>query len=376
MVVVNVGPVGDDSIAQRLWVLPYGRASVLFVVLAGVGMSFFLSRDIDPLRRRATVLWRAALLMIGGLGLQLAAGGISVILPLYGALFVLVLLVHRLRTRTLGALAVSWALLGPVVVVVAAETGVGRATGSASALGDAPVEIVRELLLTGRYPLVTWVVPFLAGLWLGRTDLRDRRSLRRLVVVGGIGAVVSFVVAQVTRAGIGADADVGVARLVTGAAHGQMPLWLISSVGGALAVIAAALLWWPRFSRYAAPLVPVGRWALSLYVLHVLLLAVVRAPQGFSLPEGIVVSVLMVTAFCVLVPVLESKFGVGPLERILRSAPWEAIGRRSTSDPVANPVARGSGRADSPDVAVAPPRLTSAHQVPGPAPALIRNKAL
>jgi uncharacterized membrane protein len=39
MVMVHVGPTGQSDIAGRLYALPHGRASVLFVLLAGVGVS-------------------------------------------------------------------------------------------------------------------------------------------------------------------------------------------------------------------------------------------------------------------------------------------------------------------------------------------------
>ncbi len=38
MIVINVGPVGSQSLLQRLYLLPYGRASVLFVVVACIGI--------------------------------------------------------------------------------------------------------------------------------------------------------------------------------------------------------------------------------------------------------------------------------------------------------------------------------------------------
>ncbi len=69
MIIVNVGPVGSQSLLQRLYLLPYGRASVLFVVVAGIGMGYLLNRR--PERERwSTVTWRAALLFAGGVALQ------------------------------------------------------------------------------------------------------------------------------------------------------------------------------------------------------------------------------------------------------------------------------------------------------------------
>jgi hypothetical protein len=79
MIVVNVGPTDATSLLHRLYLLPYGRASALFVVIAGIGMGFLLGRGSGrpPGRRDGAwpvVLWRAGLLVAGGMALPLDLG--------------------------------------------------------------------------------------------------------------------------------------------------------------------------------------------------------------------------------------------------------------------------------------------------------------
>src|SRR5699024_926419 len=89
MIAVNVGPRGGFSLVVTLYRIPSGRASLLFVLLGGVGFTL-LPRQAWQ-QRKATpwrmVLWRGGLLLVMGLLLQELEHGVSVILTTYAALF-------------------------------------------------------------------------------------------------------------------------------------------------------------------------------------------------------------------------------------------------------------------------------------------------
>lgn len=341
MIVVNVGPTEAEDLLHRLYLLPYGRASVLFVVIAGIGMGFLLRSLADHPRRRRVVLWRAGLLLVGGLALQMLTDDVSVILPVYGVLFALALLLHRLPRAALLGLAVAMTVVGPVTIVTHVSLEGGEHFTDPLRLGASLDGLVHGLAISGRYPLLTWCVPFLVGLWAARLDLRDRAVQRRMILWGGVAAVGGFAISQLTRSILEREADAGFDRLLTGAAHGQMPLWLVSSVGGALLVVAALLRLGHRARRLTAPLASAGRLALTLYVLHVLVLAVVVPPAGFSLPQGAAVSAVMVVTFVALAVLWERVADVGPLERLLR-ATWL---REAPTDPATRPVRSTADRA-------------------------------
>ncbi|WP_225752604.1 DUF418 domain-containing protein [Actinotalea sp. Marseille-Q4924] len=321
MIVVNVGPVEADGLLHRLYLLPYGRASVLFVVIAGIGMGLMLRPRPGAGRQWRVVVWRAAVLLLGGLALQRLTDDVSVILPVYGVLFLLALLVHRAPRAVLLGLALAMTVVGPVLYVShLMAAGRDHHSGPPLELGNPVAEVLHGLVLSGRYPLVTWCVPFLVGLWFSRLDLRDRGVLARLVVWGTVAAVVAFGLSLVSMSILDRDGDVGAARLLTGAAHGQMPLWLVSSVGGALAVVAGLVLLGARGARVAGPLVAAGRLALTLYVLHVLVLALLTPADGFTLARGAAVSALMIASFLGLAVVWRRVTEVGPLEWVLRAS--------------------------------------------------------
>lgn len=328
MIVVNVGPLDGDGIWQRLYLLPYGRASVLFVVVAGIGMATYLRAHAADARRWPTVVWRAALLFSGGLALQRVTDDLGVILPVYGLLFLLALGLQRARPRTwlLGAGVAT--VIGPVLIVSHVVSRGGRHVTDPVAWGDPAGQILHGLILSGRYPLVTWLVPFLVGMWVASSDLRDGAVTRRLMTIGGLAAIGGFLLAQIAPLVLGARAEGGFARLLTGVAHGQMPLWLVSSVGGAVFVIAASMHYWSKIQHVAGPVAAAGRMALTLYVVHVLVLTAITPDSDFSFGQGLLVSAGMSIAFLTIAALWTRLLGAGPLERLLRATWLRRLSRR------------------------------------------------
>jgi uncharacterized membrane protein YeiB len=320
MIIVNVGPVSPQSLLERLYLLPYGRASVLFVVVAGIGMGYLLNRQSER-ERWSTVTWRAALLFTGGVALQGLTDRVNVILPTYAVLFLLAPLLWRLPSQVLLlSTGVVLALVGPGIIVAHEVIRPAPHLLDPVTLGTRPWEAMHSLALTGPYPLASWTVPFVAGLCVARLDLTDTQILRRLAVGGAAVAVGAATVSQLTYALIGPGADRGPWRLLTGAAHGQMPLWLASSIGGALAVVAACslLLRRPNRSRVLGWLIACGQLPLTLYVLHFVVLALIKPEQGFSFGQGVLVSAALVAAVLTVAVLWERMGWPGPLERLLR----------------------------------------------------------
>lgn len=321
MIVVNVGPVNPQSLLERLYLLPYGRASVLFVVVAGIGMGYLLNRRTER-QRWSTVTWRAALLFTGGIALQGLTDQVNVILPTYAVLFLVAPLLWRVPTRVLlpGA-GIVLAFVGPAIIVAHEAIRPVPHLLDPVTLGTQPWEAAHSLLLTGPYPLASWTMPFVAGLCVARLDLSDALVLRRLVVGGASVAVGAAVISQLTYTVIGPDADRGPWRLLTGAAHGQMPLWLASSIGGALAVVAACSLIMRRdsLSRVFGSLVSCGQLSLTLYVLHFVVLAPIKPVEGFSFEQGVLISATLIATVITVAVVWERMGWPGPLERLLRT---------------------------------------------------------
>jgi uncharacterized membrane protein YeiB len=329
MIVVNVGPVGSESLAQRLYVLPFGRASILFVVVAGLGMGYLL-RSRTERERWSTVTWRAALLFAGGIALQGLTDRVNVILPTYAALFLLAPMLWRLSTRALVVLATALLVAGPSWIVMHRTAERRDHWLEPITVGTAPEGALHSLLISGPYPLASWTVPFVVGLAVARIDLSATHVLRQLMIGGGVAAVAAAVLAQVSISLLGPAAERGPLRLLTGAAHGQMPLWLVSATGGALFTIAVCTVVGRRDARILHLPAACGRLALTLYVLHVVVLAAVKPAHGFTMGQGMLVSAALIAVVVGAATLWAGTGRHGPLEHLLRRT-WLRPGLRSRS---------------------------------------------
>lgn len=351
MIIINVGPTGATSPLHRLYLLPYGRASVLFVVIAGIGMGLLCARAPRARGMRAgpwsAVLWRAVVMAAGGLALQSLTDDIGVILTLYAVLFLLAPGLVRVPTRALLSVTALMLIAGPVLIVLNDVLATVPTDGNAPVQpDDPPLQLLLGLLLGGRYPVVTWVVPFLVGLLLARAELTARRSQWRLIGWGACAAVGGLGVSTLSRTVLGPIADQGWPRLLTGVAHGQMPLWLISSVGGAAAVIGVALRVGQSNPGLLNPLAAYGRLSLTVYVLHILVLVAI-APDQVTLYQGVAISAAIVTGSVLFTLLWAHVGGVGPFERLTRP-PWAARAGRPERDPVSGQPANHRPRRSSP----------------------------
>lgn len=336
MVMVHFGPTGPHGgLLSRLYGLTHGRASILFVVLAGVGVSL-MAGDRSPARLRSTtakLLFRAALLLPLGLALQELETNVLVILQYYALYFLVAALVVPLGDRVVLALAASLLIVGPLVyLALGMALPDWFAAGGPAAWSDGPAQIARDLLVTGSYPLLTWSGPVLFGVWLGRRDLRSTATRARLVVAGAAGALLAYGTSSLFMTG-GAPAAtaVGWKQLLVTEPHSQMPLWLAGATGVAAAVLGASLLLTTRFPQLLWPLVATGQLALTVYVGHLLVLAAWPDLLQRGTVEGALRTVgvfTIVTALlCTAWRAVASR---GPLEAVLR-LPW--AWRRPTRAP-------------------------------------------
>lgn len=274
MLMVHVGPTHLDDPAGVMYALPHGQASVLFMLLAGLGVALLAgSRRAPPGGITTQLAWRGLLLLPFGLWLQTVATGQLVILATYGLMFTLAIGLVRLRDRNLLLLAALAAVAGPLTFLWGRIHAPGVFNRGALELGQPAGDIVHGLLLSGPYPLMTWVVPFLLGLWLGRRDLRAT-PVRLWMILGGIGATAALIgAAAVLQRFLGEpDFIVDWKHLLSLDAHSQMPLWLGSATATAVAVLGLCLVVTDRLGRWLWPLVALGQVALTFYVGHLLAL--------------------------------------------------------------------------------------------------------
>ena len=189
--------------AHLLWIDPFdwrdsstwvdianGRSSILFAVLAGVSIGLVTGGRTPvsgPVRERASarLAIRALCIWVIGVLLILTQVPVYVILPAYAILFILTLPLLRARPAFLFGLAAVLGLVMPWVQAL-----IGLLPFWTTRLGG---EI--GLLFGVNYPFTVWIAFVVAGLGIGRLDLRALGTQAALAFVGAGLAMVSYALA-------------------------------------------------------------------------------------------------------------------------------------------------------------------------------------
>jgi uncharacterized membrane protein len=340
----SVGSDGGTTVVQQV---AGGRASALFAVLAGVSLALMSGRT-TPLRGRelgavsAGLAVRALLVTLLGLALGFLPAGVLVILPYYGVLFLLGLPFLGLRARSLVVLAAGWVVVVPVLAHALRMQlpATPIASPTLESLRD-PGALLSQLTLTGSYPALPWLGYVLAGMALGRLDLRRRRTAYDLVVVGACLAAVSWSVSALlvgrpevrerlreTLPPWYGDLTDALAHglygttptgswwwLVVEAPHTGTPFDLAHTTGTALLVIGLALLVARPLPRLTRVLFGAGAMTLTLYSLHLVLRTPAFLPEDDPRTFGLHVAV--VTAVGAVFALAGRR---GPLETVVTGA--------------------------------------------------------
>lgn len=306
-----------------------GRSSILFATLAGVSIALITGgqtpqRGAARARASGRLAIRAAFLWALGIALVVTGVPVFVILPAYAILFILALPFTGLRAPVLAALAAALALIMPFVQAI---------------LDDAPLwsTLAGEVIaaaLGWAYPFPTWLAFILAGMAIGRLDLRSPKVQGRMLGVGAIVTAAVAGIAQVSGFDAESEEEGYFPSVWTATAHSSGLLEVVGSGGFALAVIAGCLLACRTPVRWVAlPIRAVGAMPLTAYVAQLLAWAVAAASalgstgalEGFRALEpfwpitmGIVIGC---TAWALLI-------GRGPLETVI-----DAVTRAAVPEP-------------------------------------------
>ncbi|MCZ7421938.1 MULTISPECIES: DUF418 domain-containing protein [unclassified Micromonospora] len=335
-----------------------GRAAGLFALLAGVSVALVTGgsqpRTGGPLALRCVQLAvRAALLFLLGLGLTLLGTTIKEILTVYAVLFLVAIPLVKLPAGTLAVLAANLAITGPLLSFLLRSTVLNGYEGGhvpqAATLvsADGWAAALEGILITGPYPVLTWLPLVLAGMAVGRLDLGAGRVQYALLgggaalaagayalswtvmePLGGWRAVSASMGIPVGEArtlnatGLGAVSTGHPLMLLDTAGHSGSPMEIFAVTGLALAVIGLCLVLARGVPVLLYPLASVGALPLTAYAGHIVLIAALQlgfAPgfssailAGSSVPLAVTVAVTLLA-----LPLWRRFIGRGPLEWLL-----------------------------------------------------------
>jgi uncharacterized membrane protein len=325
MLMVHFGPERGTSMIGRLYALPHGRASILFVLVAGVGISLLAARPEKAGDARLRLFCFALFLLPLGLTLEALDHHVAVILHHYAAFYLLGIFAIGLSNRMLVGLAAVCTLVGPLIFYFGFMSAPRVFDRGSAEIGDSILSISSALLFTGPYPLVVWSAPLLWGMWIGRQDLKSQ-SLRWSLIGIGLALALAAVAASEMLFGIFGDVSRGVdwRVLFTDAAHTEMPLWIVGAIGAAAFVLGAMLLLADRFPRLFSPLAALGQMSLSAYAAHILVLSFAEPLVKHDGVLGAITSVAIFSVLALLFAVWwHRQFGRGPVESLMHLT-WRA----------------------------------------------------
>jgi uncharacterized membrane protein len=346
----DTGPTATGLIAS-------GRSAATFALVAGVSVAFLSGgrQNLTGVPRRAAAAGLAVrALGIGGIGLLLgyAQSGIELILAYYAVFFLCSIPLIGLRSKALAALSVAFAVVGPVLLLVADRMDLpdsGTAEPTFTTLVTDPVGLLCQIFLTGDYPVVVYLAYLCAGLAIGRLDLTSRR-LGLWLLGGGIAlTVAATAVSKLLLYPLG-----GMARLIdlTGedavtllwdpeqespwwylalaSPHAHTQLDLVHSTGSAMAVLGASLLLTriAAVDRVVRPVRATGAMTLTLYSAHILVLA-----TGLLEDDDLALYLVLVVGSMVFATLWWQWRTQGPLEELVGRAAGRArraVLRRAT----------------------------------------------
>ncbi len=315
---------GPDGAWEWLWV-SHGFPSALFAVLAGVSMSLMVTArgripwaDVSRERLRATrirIAVRAGILVVLGYALTALDTPVVVILANLGVMFVLALPLLRAPMWVLGT-------LGGVCIAL----GGWVARELALALPEVPVV---GLLWSEHYPAIAWMGYICAGLIVGRLSMWSLRTVWILLATG-VGALI--VAYRLQALGVWEGLDPSGPWLTT-EHHSYSPIEMLGNVGVAFGVIAACLvLVYPghgvlgKVARTVLwPVTAVGAMALSAYVAHLLVIALVGSEMVWAPSNTALVALWL--GLLVGCGLWRWFLGAGPLERVLTRLSSDAAER-------------------------------------------------
>lgn len=304
-----------------------GRASALFVVLAGVGIALMTAKarvthnNSALQQKRLSIIKRGLLLII--VGLSYVPIWEADILHFYGFYFLLTAWLFNASERVLWISIFVLILAFPILnLLFEYDTHWDWKTLTYHNFWTVD-GMVRHIFFNGFHPVIPWAAFLVLGLWLGRLNLMEKALRYRIMGVAAATYILTETVSYFATQQLTHIPEV--ALLFDTQAIPPYPLYLIAA--GSLAVLVITLC--ITLSEYFAnswlikALYQTGQFALTLYIAHVFIgMGFMEAMGLFNSPQSIEIAVIYSLGFCVFSIVFAlvwSKFlGMGPLERVFR----------------------------------------------------------
>jgi uncharacterized protein len=310
-----------------------GRASALFVMLAGVGITFLTVKarnSVDKtlvLKTRISVAKRGLLLVV--MGLIFTPIWAADILHFYGFYFLLAAAIFMVREKSLLWISIIIMLIFPVLMLLFNfEQNWNWATLTYNNFWSVD-GMIRHIFFNGFHPVFPWAAFMTFGMWLGRQDLCLKLIRKKLF----LGALITLVITECSfyylrnmlddSSGLAMTAE-EITFLFSTSMIPPLPQYIISAGSSAVLVLIACLYLSERFSgrKITQYLYRTGQLSLTLYLAHIIVgmgfLESIGRLENQSIDFSLL-SALIFCSGCIAFSVVWLRFfDVGPLEWVFR----------------------------------------------------------
>lgn len=336
MVIVNfkvaMSATTGSTVLQNMASLLEGRASALFVILAGVGIAFLTraareSTDTQQINRgRKSLLKRGLLLIV--VGLMFTVIWPADILHFYGFYFLLAALLFNAAERVL-LLSIAIITISFPVLMLVFDYQHGWDWATLSYHGFWTMEgMARHIIFNGFHPILPWCAFLLLGAWLGRQDFSSKAVRRKIlkvsvVIVLSTELIFGLIRLLLHKYNVGLSVD-EINFLFSTSIIPPLPQYILAAGGSAVAIIMICLDIGERFPNglLTQALTKTGQLSLTIYLAHVLIGMGTLEAMGSLYDQSIEFSLLSATCFCVAAVVFSvcwrKYFLMGPTEWMFR----------------------------------------------------------
>jgi uncharacterized membrane protein YeiB len=310
-----------------------GRASALFVILAGVGIALLskkalISGALEDIRKARISLIKRALLLIV-IGLAFTPIWEADILRFYGFYFLIAAFLFTMTNKALLFISIGFVLAFPLLwAFFDYEKGWDWLSLSYSGFWTI-YGMFRHLLFNGYHPVFPWCGFLLFGMWLGRQDLTST-IVRKSLFIWSLSALVLIETSfYLLRVWAGDGVFIGMSQdeidfVMTTSIIPPLPQYMLSAASSAVLILLACLKLGSVFpsSRVISFLSNTGQLTLTLYVAHVVIGMGVLEATGLLNNQSIQVSLLATLVFSLASIVFSvfwlKHFQTGPLEWVFK----------------------------------------------------------
>jgi uncharacterized membrane protein YeiB len=310
-----------------------GRASALFVVLAGVGVTFLTAKarnSVDNalvLKTRISLVKRGLLLVV--IGLIFTPMWEADILHFYGFYFLIAAAIFMVQEKSLLWISIIIMLVFPVLMLLFDfEQNWDWDTLTYNNFWSVD-GMIRHIFFNGFHPVFPWAAFLTFGMWLGRQDLSLKLIRKKLF----LGALITLIVTEcsfyylrniLNDAGGSIMTAEEITFLFSTSIIPPMPQYIISAGSSAVLVLIACLYLSERFceTKITKYLYQTGQLSLTLYIAHIIVgmgfLESIGRLENQSIDFSLLSSLIFCTGGIAFSVVWLKYFDVGPLEWIFR----------------------------------------------------------